>query len=114
GLRDRGRRVSRASVYRTLPLLVKSGLLRDVHSSEKHSHYEHIFGHRHHDHLICTKCGRTIEFNSPMIEKLQTEICNQHGFWATGHKLEITGLCDACRAKEARNSTSRQGHNCST
>lgn len=107
GLRDRGRRVSRASVYRTLPLLVKSGLLRDVHSSEKHSHYEHVFGHRHHDHLICTRCGRTIEFNSPMIEKLQTEICDEHGFWATGHKLEITGLCAACRAKEARNGTSR-------
>lgn len=105
GLRGQGRRVSRASVYRTLPMLVRSGLLRDVHSSEKHSHYEHVFGHHHHDHLICTGCGRAIEFTSPVIEKLQIEICSQHGFQAAGHKLEITGLCDACRAREVQGNT---------
>ncbi len=103
GLRHRGHRVSRASVYRALPLLVRSGLLREVHSSEKHSHYEHVFGHGHHDHLICTECGRTIEFYSPAIERLQAEICNEHGFLAAGHSLEITGVCDACsRAGKAR------------
>lgn len=104
GLRKRDRRVSRASVYRTLPLLVKSGLLRDVHSSEKHSHYEHVFGHHHHDHLICTECGQVIEFTSPMIERLQDEVCNRHGFLAVTHKLEITGLCDVCRSRQAQGS----------
>jgi len=96
GLRGRGKRVSRASIYRTLPLLVESGLLREVHSAEKHSHYEHIFGHEHHDHLICTQCGGTIEFFEPRIESLQESICRTRGFQPTHHKLEITGVCSEC------------------
>jgi len=97
GLRERGCRISRASVYRTLPLLVQSGLLREVHSDEKHSHYEHVLGHEHHDHLICTRCGQTIEFSHSGIERLQDLICAQHGFSATSHKLEIKGLCGQCK-----------------
>ncbi|HEY3298970.1 MAG TPA: transcriptional repressor [Armatimonadota bacterium] len=99
GLRSRGYRVSRASVYRTLPLLVESGLLREVYSAEKHSHYEHVFGHKHHDHLICTSCGRTIEFSDWELEQLQEQICEKHRFDARSHKLEITGICDNCREK---------------
>jgi Fur family transcriptional regulator, ferric uptake regulator len=99
GLRSRGERVSRASVYRTLPLLVESGLLREVYSSEKHSHFEHIFGHRHHDHLICTTCGQTIEFHDWEIEELQQRICERHDFLSTSHKLEIIGLCRDCAGK---------------
>jgi Fur family ferric uptake transcriptional regulator len=97
GLRDFGERVSRASIYRTLPLLVDSGLLRDVPSPEKHSHYEHVFGHEHHDHILCTHCGRTIEFIDPDIEALQESICKRLGFFAVSHQLKITGLCEECR-----------------
>lgn len=96
GLRVRGKRVSRASIYRTLPLLVESGLLREVHSAEKHNHYEHIFGHNHHDHMICTHCGRTFEFCEPRIEDLQDSICRESGFQPAQHKLEITGVCSKC------------------
>lgn len=96
GLRSRGKRVSRASIYRTLPLLVESGLLREVHSAEKHSHYEHVFGHDHHDHLICTQCGRTIEFCESRIEEMQDSICRVYGFQPARHKLEIIGVCDEC------------------
>lgn len=96
GLRQLGQRVSRASVYRTLPLLVESGLLRPVHSDEKHGHYEHVFGHDHHDHLICTRCGATIEFRDDGIERLQVRVCAQHGFRPAHHRLEIIGICAAC------------------
>lgn len=96
GLRGRGQRVSRASIYRTLPLLVESGLLREVPSAEKHSHYEHIFGHDHHDHLICTQCGGAFEFCEPLIENLQDSICRAYGFRPAHHKLEITGVCSEC------------------
>ena len=96
GLRGTGVRVSRASVYRTLPLLVESGLLRQVHSDEKHGHYEHIFGHDHHDHLICARCGNTIEFKDEGIEKLQDRVCARHGFTPANHRLEIHGICAAC------------------
>lgn len=96
GLNSQGIRVSRASVYRTLPVLVDSGLLREVHSSEKHSHYEHVFGHEHHDHLICTRCGAEIEFSDQMIEEMQERVCREHGFVPSSHKLEITGTCRRC------------------
>lgn len=104
GLKMAGQRVSRASIYRTLPLLVGSGLLRQVHSSEKHSHYEHIFGHKHHDHLICNECGATIEFSHKKIEEMQNRICEQHGFLATSHKLEIVGICKECRERKSEGS----------
>lgn len=96
GLRQRGTRVSRASVYRTLPLLTASGLLREVHSGEKHSHYEHIFGHNHHDHLICIKCGRIVEVEDSELEEIQERLCSELGFKPISHKLEITGLCREC------------------
>lgn len=99
GLRDKGYRVSRASVYRTLPLLVGSGLLREVHSDEKHSHYEHTFGHDHHDHLICTECGKTIEFANDEIEELQDRVCAALDFVPRSHKLEIIGVCSECNAR---------------
>ena len=100
GLHAKGIRVSRASVYRTLPMLVDCGLLREVYSAEKHNHYEHVFGHEHHDHLICTRCGREIEFSNQLIEDLQDRICEKHNFKPISHKLEISGLCSQCQAKE--------------
>lgn len=98
-LKRKGLHVSRASVYRTLPLLVESGMLREVYSSEKHSHYEHVFGHEHHDHLVCTKCGRTTDFLEPGIEELQESICRTYSFQPTSHELEIIGVCSSCAPK---------------
>jgi Fur family ferric uptake transcriptional regulator len=97
GLKQKGKKVSRASVYRTLPLLTQSGLLREVHSNEKHSHYEHVFGHNHHDHLICVKCGRIFEVEDSQLEEMQDIICNRLSFKPISHKLEITGLCKECQ-----------------
>ncbi len=99
-LRARGDSVSRASVYRTLPLLVNSGLLREVHSSDKCSHYEHVHGHEHHDHMICMQCGRILEFNDPELEHLEGVICRRARFQPRFHKLEIHGLCEECTERE--------------
>lgn len=101
-LRSRGHRVSRAAVYRTLPLLAASGLIREVHSAERHSHYEHTVGHDHHDHLVCTECGSVTEFQDPQIEELQHRICAQRGFDPVDHRMEILGVCRQCRRKQAR------------
>ena len=95
-IRRQGHRVSKATVYRTLTLLVQCGLLREVIFGERHSHYEHVFGHKHHDHLICLKCGKIIEFTNGTMERLQKEICKQHHFEPLRHKLEITGTCEDC------------------
>lgn len=102
GLRGSGLRVSRASVYRALPLLVESGLLRPVYSEEKHGHFEHVFGHEHHDHMICTRCHRAVEFKDDGIEETQDRVCAEHGFTPTHHRLEIVGVCLECRQSEGR------------
>ncbi len=96
-IRASDRRVSRASLYRTLKLLVESGLLREMRLEEKHGHYEHTFGHQHHDHLLCIKCGKLIEFRSPSIEKSQQDVSRRHGFSVTGHRMQIMGYCRRCR-----------------
>jgi len=98
-LRSNNKRVSKATIYRTLPLLVRSGLLREVHDDDKHTHYEHIYGHEHHDHLICLNCGKIIEFGNPIIESLQDEVCKQHEFTPVKHRYEILGYCRECVGK---------------
>jgi Fur family ferric uptake transcriptional regulator len=92
-------KISRATVYRTLELLVKSGLVRRVHLGEDHYHYEHVAGNSHHDHLICTACGAVIEFHDEELERRQREVCEKKKFTPTFHNLQILGLCDACRRK---------------
>lgn len=92
-------KISRATVYRTLELLVKSGMVRRVHLGEDHYHYEHVTGNSHHDHLICTTCGGVIEFHDPLLEARQLEICEKKRFTPTFHNLQILGVCDACTRK---------------
>lgn len=96
-MRNKNIRVSKASIYRTLPLLVESGLIAQVEMDDKHTHYEHIFGHGHHDHLICLKCGRIIEVFYPRLEAIQDELCRENGFEGLKHTLEIRGYCSKCR-----------------
>ena len=92
-------KISRATIYRTLELLVKSGMVRRVHLGEDHYHYEHVSGDSHHDHLVCTTCGSVIEFNDPKLEQRQREICERKKFTPTFHNLQILGVCDSCRRK---------------
>jgi Fur family ferric uptake transcriptional regulator len=98
-MKQKSVKISRATVYRTLELLVKSGMVRRVHLGEDHYHYEHVKGDSHHDHLICTTCGNVIEFNDPQLEARQLEVCARKKFTPTFHNLQILGVCDACRRK---------------
>lgn len=97
-LRHKGSRASRASVYRTLALLVESGLVQEVFYEDGHMHYEHIYGHEHHCHLRCLGCRKIIEFRHPAVVETEQEIAAAHGFAVTGHRLEIYGLCPECQA----------------
>jgi len=101
-MKEKSLKISRATVYRTLELLVKSGMVRRVHLGEDHYHYEHVTGNSHHDHLICTTCGSVIEFHDPEIEQRQREICTRKRFTPTFHNLQILGICDACSRKGAQ------------
>jgi Fur family ferric uptake transcriptional regulator len=95
-LRKKGGDISRATVYRTLDLLVQCGLVRKQSLGDQHAHYEAVRGDEHHDHLICLNCQKVIEFFRPDLEALQDAICEAHRFRALHHSLQIFGLCEAC------------------
>jgi Fur family ferric uptake transcriptional regulator len=96
-LRRQGKGIGYATVWRTLKLLVKSGLAREVRLAGKETRFEHLYAHSHHDHLVCLGCGRAIEFLEPRIEELQERVAQRHHFSADRHSLVIYGLCKDCR-----------------
>jgi len=98
-IKNSGIKASRASVYRTLNLLVESGLVERISRTDKGNVYEHTYGHSHHDHMICTTCGEVIEFFSENLEELQNVICTKYHFAGTTHTLEIRGQCSACQKR---------------
>ncbi len=85
-----------ATVYRTLKLLTECGLAYERQFGDGQSRYEHSHEHIHHDHLICTGCGKIVEFENADIEKLQNEIAKKNRFKVYAHKLELYGLCGNC------------------
>ena len=95
-LKARGSKVSRASIYRTIPLLVESGMIEEVERVDKHAHYERVSTNSHHDHMICIRCGRVIEFYSAGLEQMQERLCRQEKFRGVRHCLDILGICDKC------------------
>ena len=98
-MRKQGNHISRATIYRTIPLLLKSGLITETLRCQDKISYENIFNKKHHDHLLCVKCGKIIEFYNEKIEKLQEEVCRQHNFVPIEHRLGIKGYCEDCYKK---------------
>ncbi|MBT0654699.1 Fur family transcriptional regulator [Geomobilimonas luticola] len=86
-----------ATVYRTLKLFAEAGLAREIQFGDGQTRYEHVNEGEHHDHLVCTRCGTIVEFENPVIEKLQDEVALSHGFLIETHKMELYGLCPKCR-----------------
>jgi Fur family ferric uptake transcriptional regulator len=94
-------RVSRPTVYRTLRELVDAGLLRQMNLGGR-AVYEHDYGYPQHDHLHCQICNQLIEFRSDELQKLRDAVARQHQFRVTGHRLIITGICQACARTRRR------------
>ena len=97
-LRRNGDRIGKATVYRTLDLLVKSRLVDELDFGEGFKRYESRF-HREsmHEHLICQACGKVTEFPTPELPAIEARAAREHGFRPTRHKLEIYGLCASCQ-----------------
>ena len=91
--------VGQVTVYRTLKLLCEAGIASAVNFEEGLVRYEQCDLH-HHDHLVCEKCGRKIEFVNEAIEQLQEAVCREHDFLPTAHHMVLYGICSACRNKE--------------
>jgi Fur family ferric uptake transcriptional regulator len=99
-LKERGERIGKATIYRTMEILVRSGLVEDHDFGDGFKRYEHLFGHQPvREHLICRHCRTVTEVQSPAIERLQDDLARQHGFLADRHRLEIHGLCAECQAR---------------
>lgn len=96
-LRRKKKPASRATVYRTLELLVDSGIVRKVDLGHGHSHYELMVDQPHHEHMICLACGKVIEFSDKTMERSLNKLCKKSEFEHTAHRFEIFGYCDKCR-----------------
>ena len=106
---ESGPPVSRATVYRTLSLLVEGGFLESLDAGQGELLYEHVLGHRHHDHLMCIDCGRIEEFSDERIEALQREAAARKGFTLLYHNLRLFGRCAPCERKHSRGAAGGAG-----
>jgi Fur family ferric uptake transcriptional regulator len=96
-VKDRSPSIGHATVYRTMKLLTECGLAHERHFGDGMARYEQVSRKKHHDHLICIKCGKIIEFTNSAIEKLQEKVAAQNSFIIFDHKLELYGHCETCR-----------------
>ncbi len=101
-LRARGARAGTATVYRTLEVLVRSGLVVERDFGEGFKRYEASRGIPHHEHLLCSVCGRVTEFRDERLERMTTLLAEAHDFSRQRHRLVIYGLCGDCRGGTAR------------
>ena len=92
-LRKRQINVSRATVYRTIHVLVKNNLVRRLNLDDGRSRFENKVGIEHHDHIVCLDCRKIIEFMDETIEKRQTQIVKEQGFEIVRHVHQLFGRC---------------------
>jgi len=90
------------TVYRTLKLLVESGLATEHVFADHLTRYEPLPEEEHHDHLICMKCGSITEFEDTKLENRQIRIADELGFQVISHKMEFYGYCIMCREQKNR------------
>src|SRR5258706_10463997 len=90
--------IGRASVFRTLDLMIKLGIVWTSVQGGSTVHYMLMPGGHHH-HIICTNCDKLIEFEDCRLEALITTLEREHGVHVEGHLLELYGMCSDCRSK---------------
>jgi Fur family ferric uptake transcriptional regulator len=90
--------INPSTIFRTLKLLVQAGIAQERQFANGNTKYD--VNVAHHDHMICLKCGETVEFVDPRIEDLQEKMAKKHGFRMTDHRMEIFGLCPKCRKSD--------------
>ena len=98
-LRDQGEAVGLATIYRTLDLLAKSGLVRAHDFGQGFRRYEPMPARTHHHHLVCVRCDKVEEFGHERLERILPIIADEHGFQPERHRLEIYGVCRECQRR---------------
>ena len=109
-VRKRNPRVGYATVYRTLKLLKECGLAAERHFDDGQARYEPTEETaQHHDHIICERCGKIVEFNSEELERQQERIARFLGFVVSRHRMELYGICSDCREGKRGTSAKSRG-----
>ena len=108
-LRAKDKKISRATIYRTLELLADSGIVGKLRIGEAGYRYERLRAGDHHDHLICKECGRVVEFYEPLIEDLQDQVCERYGFVLIDHSHQMRGICRQCRPRSKTDQPAARG-----
>ncbi len=90
--------VSRATVYRTLGVLEDAGFVEGLDTGDGMRRFEHVLGHEHHDHMVCTSCGTILEFRDDELERRQLAAARRMGFQIHKHSLKLYGRCRSCQA----------------
>jgi Fur family ferric uptake transcriptional regulator len=95
----RGRAVGTATVYRTIDTLLESGLVVERDFGEGFRRFEPARDIPHHEHLVCTQCGRVEEFRDERLERMTTIVAESRGFMRQRHRLVIHGVCKDCQTR---------------
>jgi Fur family ferric uptake transcriptional regulator len=98
-LLEAGEEVGLATVYRVLTQFEQAGLVKRHHFDGERAFFE-LDEHKHHDHMVCMRCGKVEEFVNDEIERLQREVADEHGFKLTDHRMELYGLCAECQKEK--------------
>ena len=98
-MKNKNYRVSRATVYNTLDLLVECDLVSKHQFGKNLAQYEKSYGYKQHDHLICTECHKVVEFCDPRIHNIQTMVGELLEFDIVHHSLNLFGVCSDCKKK---------------
>ena len=96
-LRRQGERLGLATVYRTLTLLANEGVIHSLSHRSGELCYRRCQNDHHH-HLVCASCHRVVELGECELDPWLERLSSKHGFVATGHRLEVTGLCTECQS----------------
>jgi Fur family ferric uptake transcriptional regulator len=95
-IRKDNERVARGTVYRTIPLLLESGVIQKSVGNGHRDFFESRSGRAHHDHMVCIRCQKVIEFHSEEIEKAQDRACEKYNFKLAFHDHRLFGYCKEC------------------
>ncbi|MEH0155654.1 transcriptional repressor [Limibacter armeniacum] len=110
-MKNKNYRVSRATVYNTLDLLLECGLITRHQFGQNLALYEKAYGYRQHDHLICRECHKILEFCDPRIQKIKQMVEEIYDFDIDDHSLNFYGVCrnDECEGKKVKKITAEEG-----
>ncbi|MFD2965761.1 Fur family transcriptional regulator [Sphingobacterium bambusae] len=98
-MKNKGFKVSRATVYNTMELFSVCGLVKHKHFGDNLTFYEKAIGQQQHDHIICTDCGKVVEFSDPRIKEIQTTVSSLLSFEIKYHNLNLYASCRGCPIK---------------